>query len=203
VTLREIVLASASPRRLEILRSLRLIVKVLPSTYDEPEFPELTPRETAAAHARAKCTEVGSRVGGVIVAADTVVDLDGTAYGKPNGAADARRTLRALSGRTHLVHTAFCVLLPGRSAPVEHEETTRVTFFPLDQDEIDAYAASGEPLDKAGSYGIQGYGATLVERIDGDFYTVMGFPLAQFVRSLRRLGIALPITKEDDTTLLT
>ncbi|MGZ3496574.1 MAG: Maf family protein [Vulcanimicrobiaceae bacterium] len=189
-----VVLASASPRRLELLRSLNLDVTVVPSTYDEPEHPGATPRELAIVHARNKVLDVRASVQTsehVIVAADTVVDVDGVAYGKPRDAADAKRMLRDLSGRTHVVHSAYAFVTRGEL----HEDcvSTAVTFFALDDDEIDAYVASGEPMDKAGAYGIQGYGATLVERIDGDFYTVMGFPLARFVRSLRRLGFALPI----------
>jgi septum formation protein len=223
-----IVLASASPRRLELLRSLNFDVQVMPSSYDEPEHPHLTPRDLAILHARHKCEDVRERLtsaaptgsadvsssfrrhkesgapfmGGaearperlLIVAADTVVDVDGIAYNKPTDVRDAKRMLRDLSGRTHIVHTAFALAVPDRVQLVEHCESTFVTFFPLDDDEIDEYVASGEPMDKAGAYGIQGYGATLVERVEGDFYTVMGFPLARFVRSLHRLGIALPIT---------
>lgn len=124
---------------------------------------------------------------GLIVAADTVVDVDGTALGKPRDEADGRAMLRLLSGREHQVHTAFCLrTLDGRT--FEHTETTTVRFFPLSDDEIEDYLATGDGADKAGSYGIQGPGAQLVERIDGDFYTVMGFPLAAFIRSLPKLG---------------
>jgi septum formation protein len=191
-----IVLASASPRRLELLRSLNFDVQVMPSNYEEPEHPHLTPRDLAILHARHKCEDVRPRAPRecLLVAADTVVDVDGIAYNKPVGARDAKRMLSDLSGRTHIVHTAFALAVPDREQIVEHCESTFVTFFPLDEAEIDAYVATGEPMDKAGAYGIQGYGATLVERVEGDFYTVMGFPLARFVRSLHRLGIALPIT---------
>lgn len=193
-----IILASASPRRLELLRSLDFEIEVVPSNYDEPEHPHLAPRDLAILHARHKCTDVRERpidrAGGIIVAADTVVDVDGVAYNKPADAQDAKRMLRDLSGRTHVVHTAFALALPDRAQFVEHCESTFVTFFPLDDDEIAAYVATGEPMDKAGAYGIQGYGATLVERVEGDFYAVMGFPLARFAKSLHRLGIALPIT---------
>ena len=192
-----IILASASPRRLELLRSLNFEIEVIPSRYDEPEHPHLSPRDLAILHARHKCEDVRARVtlrNDIIVAADTVVDVDGVAYNKPVNARDAKRMLRDLSGRTHIVHTAFALALANREQLVEHCESTFVTFFPLDDAEIDAYVATGEPMDKAGAYGIQGYGATLVERVEGDFYTVMGFPLARFVRSLHRLGIVLPIT---------
>ena len=204
-----IILASASPRRLELLRSLNFDIEVVPSNYDEPEHPHLVPRDLAILHARHKCEDVRrtlaarqARGGSIphhdtylLVAADTVVDVDGIAYNKPSDADDAKRMLRDLSGRTHIVHTAFAMTSPDRSELIEHCESTFVTFFPLGEQEIAAYVASGEPMDKAGAYGIQGYGATLVERVEGDFYTVMGFPLARFVRTLYRLGIALPITK--------
>lgn len=198
-SINKIVLASASPRRLELLRSLGLDVRVMPSSYDEPEHPHLTPRELAIVHARHKCEDVVKRLNGargdIVVAADTVVDVDGNAYNKPRDAEDAKGMLRDLSGRTHLVHTAFALSIPGLDNLIEHCESTFVTFYPLDDDEIGAYVASGEPMDKAGAYGIQGYGATLVERVEGDFYTVMGFPLGRFARTMRRLGFFLPITK--------
>lgn len=198
----KIVLASASPRRLELLRSLNFEIDVVPSNYDEPENPHLVPRDLAILHARHKCQDVRNTLrqaqrdtGDVLlVAADTVVDVDGVAYNKPVNEQHAKRMLLDLSGRTHIVHTAFALAGRDRSELVEHCESTFVTFFPLSEDEIDAYVASKEPMDKAGAYGIQGYGATLVERIEGDFYTVMGFPLARFVRTLYRLGISLPIT---------
>lgn len=201
-----VILASASPRRLELLRSLNLDVRVVPSSYEEPERPELTPRELAIVHARHKCADVRTHANGgesvIIVAADTVVDVDGTAYNKPMDPEDAKRMLRDLSGRTHMVHTAFAIAVPGRENPVEHCESTFVTFFPLAEAQIEEYVASKEPMDKAGAYGIQGYGATLVERIEGDFYTVMGFPLARFVLTLRGLGFSLPITNVRTTDRL-
>lgn len=169
-------------------------MRVVPSSYHEPDRSELSPDELAIEHARKKCEDVGARFPrDIVVAADTVVDLDGAAYNKPRDAADARRMLAELSGRTHVVHTAFAISANG-SIVVECESTC-ATFFPLEPGEIEAYVATGEPLDKAGAYGIQGYGATLVERIEGDFYTVMGFPLGRFVRTLRRLGFSVPITK--------
>jgi septum formation protein len=193
-----VVLASASPRRLELLRSLGLDVDVIPSGYPELADPSATPLELAIRHAREKALDV-ARNGNydrLIVAADTVVDVDGVALGKPVDAADAARMLRLLSGREHRVHTAFAVVVPGRDDLVEDASTTRVRFYPLENDEIDEYIASGEPMDKAGAYGIQGRAAALVHEISGDFYTVMGFPLARFVRVLRRLGFSLPSAKE-------
>ncbi len=195
-----IVLASASPRRLELLRSVGLRVRVVPSAYGEPDDPSARPVELAVRHARAKAENVVDSIGTAqaIVAADTVVDLDGAALGKPVDAEDAARMLRALSGREHVVHTAFALAVPGRPGLIEESASTRVRFYPLADDEIAAYVATGEPMDKAGAYGIQGRAAALVESIDGDFYTVMGFPLARFVRALRRLGFSLPAAKFSD-----
>jgi septum formation protein len=192
-----IILASASPRRLELLRSIGLEVEAVPSGYDEAPLGGVSPERLAVVHARAKLTSAAASADRSvpIVAADTVVDVGGTALGKPRDAADAARMLRLLSGREHRVHTAFALLVPGLLTPVEELSSTSVRFYPLDQAEIDDYVASGEPLDKAGAYGIQGRAASLVESVDGDFYTVMGFPLARFVRTLRRLGFSLPAAK--------
>jgi septum formation protein len=203
VPLARIVLASVSPRRYELLRSLGLEVEVLASGYHEPEIANVTPAELARLHARAKLRAVlaqGPHRQAPVVAADTVVDLDGRALGKPRDGAEAAVMLRLLSGREHRVHTAFALALPGGCEPVEDSATARVRFYPLGDDEIADYVATGEPLDKAGGYGIQGRAAALVESIDGDFYTVMGFPLARFVRTLRRLGFALPSANKNSAS---
>ncbi|HXF34290.1 MAG TPA: Maf family protein [Candidatus Acidoferrales bacterium] len=195
--LTRIILASASPRRLELLRSLGLDVDVTPSGYHEPETPQLSPAELATAHAREKLAAALTQIGAPavpVVAADTVVDVDGAALNKPKDETDAARMLSALSGREHFVHTAFALALPAGET-VQERSTTAVRFYRLSPDEIDDYVATGEPLDKAGAYGIQGLAAALVESIKGDFYTVMGFPLARFVRTLRRLGFTLPVPK--------
>ncbi|HKE37610.1 MAG TPA: Maf family protein [Candidatus Baltobacteraceae bacterium] len=193
--LTRIVLASASPRRLELLRSLGLDVAVAPSGYHEPDAPHLSPAELATAHAREKLAAAMAKIGESpvpVVAADTVVDVDGVALNKPSDAAEAVRMLQMLSGREHLVHTAFTLAAPG-GQQVEERATTVVRFYRLSPEEIADYVATGEPLDKAGAYGIQGLAAVLVESIAGDFYTVMGFPLGRFIRALRRLGFMLPL----------
>jgi septum formation protein len=190
--LARIVLASASPRRLELLRSLGIEVIVAPAPFAEDDDADLAPIEMARRHARGKMAAVvRSFPDEVVVTADTVVDLDGRAFNKPRDATDAVRMLRALSGRTHRVHTAFVLAAEGRIV-ADDCETTAVRFHTLDDDEIAAYVATGEPMDKAGAYGIQGRGALLVDRIEGDFYTVMGFPLARFARALRHAGYTLP-----------
>ncbi|GAC1655736.1 MAG: Maf family nucleotide pyrophosphatase [Vulcanimicrobiaceae bacterium] len=192
MVVREIILASISPRRFELLRSIGLRVHVVPSAYEEPPLQHLTPRELATVHARAKARDVAARGGELlVVGADTVVDVDGVAYGKPRDEEAAFKMLRALSGRSHVVHTAFTVVDPYHQKEEAAIESTQVTFFPLCDKELRDYIARGECLDKAGGYGIQGFGATLVERVNGDFYTVMGFPVARFVRTLARMGFTL------------
>jgi septum formation protein len=186
-----IVLASVSPRRFELLTSLGIAVRVVPSRVHEGDRPGYAPRELAALYAEAKADSVSRREpDAFVVAADTVVDLDGVALGKPTDERDAARTLALLSGREHRVHTAYEARFGGRR--VAATSTTTVRFAPLSEQTIAAYVATGEPMDKAGAYGIQGRGAALVERIDGDFYTVMGFPLGDFVRRLPDLGVRLP-----------
>ena len=153
-------------------------------------MPGTAPLDLARAHALGKVLHVRrERPTGLIVGADTVVDLDGAAFGKPRDRAEAKVMLRALSGRTHRVHSAF-VLADGDDL-IERDSSTDVRFYPLSEAEIEAYVSTGDPMDKAGAYGIQTRGAALVEHIDGDFYTVMGFPLGLFVRTLAERGIEL------------
>lgn len=185
-----VALASASPRRRELLASLGLRVTVIPSAYEEIDPPGLAPAEIALRHARGKAA-AASAADALIVAADTVVDVDGESLGKPADVAAARTMLRRLSGRWHTVHTAFALRADRRSAPLAEISSTHVRFAELDEETIAAYAASGDGLDKAGGYGIQGFAATLVERIDGDYFTVVGFPLAAFAKALPRIGYRL------------
>lgn len=189
----ELVLASISPRRYELLTSLGLRVVVIPSRIVEGDRPGLSPSSLASFHATAKAEAVVPQARGrVVLAADTVVDLDGTPLGKPRDRSEAAEILRHLSGREHLVHSAFCLIDGASGRRAGAISSTRVRFYALAEGEIAEYAASGDGLDKAGAYGIQGRGAVLVERIDGDFYTVMGLPLGAVVRSLRSFGYALP-----------
>jgi septum formation protein len=197
--LKRIVLASASPRRLELLRSLGLIVDVIPSGYEERPLEGLAPADLARLHAAEKLRAVLRDRSDLpenvpVLAADTVVDLDGTGLGKPRDSAQAVEMLARLAGRDHLVHTAFALAIAGRGGWTQERATTRVRFYPLTAWEIAEYVATGEPFDKAGAYGIQGRAASLIEGIVGDFYTVMGLPLARVIRALRRSGFRLPET---------
>ena len=188
-----VALASASPRRRELLASLGLHVRVVPSGYDETPLPHLTPVELALRHARGKAA-AAEPSDDLIVAGDTTVDVDGEALDKPRDVAEAAAMLRRLSGRWHVVHTAFALRNDRTSASLAEVVSTRVRFADLDEETLAAYAASGDGLDKAGAYGIQGFAATLVERIDGDYFTVVGFPLAAFAAALPRVGYKLQPT---------
>jgi septum formation protein len=195
------VLASTSPRRYELLRSLGLKVEVAESGYEELPVPGLVPGELASLHAVEKLRAVLKNRQGLsndvpILAADTVVDLEGDPLGKPRDLDEATRMLERLAGRDHLVHTAFALAAPGGRDSIQERATTRVRFYALRSEEIAEYVATGEPLDKAGGYGIQGRAASLIEAIEGDFYTVMGLPLGRFIRALRRLGFVLPKTNK-------
>lgn len=181
-----IVLASASPRRRELLSLLGLGFDVAPADVDETWRNGEPPAEHAERLAREKAEAV-RRPGAVTVAADTIVVVDGAILGKPADAAEARAMLARLAGRGHVVHTAIAVAYGARLA--SGVVSTRVWFRPLDAATIAAYVATGEPLDKAGAYGIQGYGAVLVDRIEGDYFTVMGLGLARLVDLLGEVGL--------------
>jgi len=170
--------------------SLGLQVEVVASSYDEIPLADHSPTELAIAHARGKAAGAAAS-DRLIIAADTVVDIDGEALGKPCDRAEAARMIARLSGREHAVHTAFTLRNDQNGRSITHLETTRVRFALLEPSVIAAYAQSGDGLDKAGAYGIQGFAATLVERIDGDYFTVVGFPLAAFAAALPRVGYHL------------
>lgn len=183
-----VILASQSPRRTELLRVIGLAHEVRPADVDESQFPDEEPVVHAERLARAKAAKLAASFpDSVVIGADTIVVLDGQVLGKPANAAEARETLGRLSGRTHRVHTAVAV---ARGHDVRSAvETVEVTFAALSDRDIAAYVATGEPMDKAGGYGIQGHGAVIVERIVGDYFAVMGLPLARLVRLLRDIGV--------------
>lgn len=184
----QLVLASASPRRRELLGLLGLVPEVLPADIDESWTPAELPLPHTERLAREKAEAVARlRPDAAVIAADTIVVLDREILGKPRDAADAAVTLRRLSGREHLVHTAMAVAY--RKHTVAAVETTRVWFRELDDAEIAAYVATGEPMDKAGAYGIQGYGAVIVERIEGDYFTVMGLGLGRLMKLMAEVGL--------------
>lgn len=182
-----LILASQSPRRRELLARLGLRFDVRTANVDETMDPSKAPFDEVARLSRAKAAAVDAGPDDVVIAADTVVVLDGTALGKPKDAADAARMLRALSGWEHQVMTGLSVKRDEwlRSLTA----VTTVRFRNLSEPEIAAYTASGEPLDKAGAYGIQGLAACFVEGLDGDYYNVVGLPLCPLTGLLRQAGV--------------
>ncbi len=185
-----VALASISPRRRQLLESLGLTVVVVASGYDEDEHAERypDPKDMVLAHALGKAAEAHASGPPLLVAADTAVVIEGQVLGKPRDASEAAAMLRRLSGNRHVVHTGFALLDRASGRSTSGVESTAVTFMELDEAQIARYVATGEPLDKAGAYGIQGRGALLVASIDGDFYTVMGLPLARLGRAFASLG---------------
>lgn len=186
-----IVLASSSPRRIELLSRIRPDAVSVPSRTDEAAFDDLPPTSRVLALARAKAEHVARGEAGLVLGADTLVVLDGEALGKPETDEEARRMLVHLSGREHLVLTGLCLIRTDRGERREAVETTAVRFRALSRNEIDAYVATGEPRDKAGAYAIQGRAALFVDGITGDFYNVMGLPLARLAAMAREMGVAL------------
>ena len=182
-----VILASASPRRRELLALIGVPHEVRPANIDE----QYLAGELPAAHAERLAREKVARAAApdaVVIGSDTIVVVDGDVLGKPVDEADAFRMLRRLSGREHVVMTAIAVACDGHLRSAVEEVT--VTFHELPDDAIRRYIATGEPMDKAGAYGIQGFGATIVARVDGDYFAVMGLPLQRLVRLLAEIGIA-------------
>ena len=188
MTVPRIVLGSASPRRRELLSLIAVPHDVIPADIDEAEHAGEAPAAYVERLAREKATAVARAApDALVIGADTTVVIDGAILGKPADTADAARMLGMLAGRSHAVYTSVAVCHDGR---LESDiEVVAVSMRPLGADEIEAYIATGEPMDKAGAYGIQGYGATIVDRIDGDYFAVMGLPLVRLVRLMQRLGV--------------
>lgn len=182
----DLILASQSPRRKQLLRQLGLTFRVEPSPFEETIPEDGHPADIVRHLALEKAEPISRRYPSALtLAADTVVVHDGAVLGKPNDAAEARAMLRRLSSETHTVFTGLALLHPASNRRIAAHEATRVTFAALSDEEIRAYVASGAPMDKAGAYGIQGdLGAVFVARIEGDFYTVMGLPLHRLYRLL-------------------
>ena len=189
MTVPRVVLASQSPRRRELLTLVGIAHEVRPADIDEAYLAGEQPHAHAERLAREKVAAVSrDDPTALVIGSDTIVVVDGIVLGKPTDAAHAAAMLARLSGRSHIVITAIAVEWRGviRSAVEEVD----VTFHPLTSSEIDAYIATREPMDKAGAYGIQGYGATIVKRVDGDYFAVMGLPLQRLVRLMAELGVS-------------
>ena len=198
-----IILASQSPRRRELLERMGITnFKIIPAKGDEViQTRTLTTEQVVEELSRRKCAEVAaSRPDDLVIAADTLVAVNNRVLGKPVSEEDAARMLAALSGRLHMVYTG--VTVSRGSKTVTAHEMTSVRFRTLTQADIIRYIATGEPMDKAGAYGIQGYGSVLVESISGDFYNVMGLPVCRLAKMLARFGVdplAMAVEKEQKT----
>ena len=192
----KLILASQSPRRRELLERMGLTeFEIRPAAGEEIASPDLAPAQLVEELSRQKALEIALTAGAddVIIAADTVVAADGQVLGKPHSTQEAQQMLRFLSGRTHTVYTGITVR-QGQQVLTQHEATD-VVFRPLSEAEIATYVATGEPMDKAGAYGIQGRGCVLVEGIRGDYYNVMGLPVCRLGLMLRNFGVE-PLVRE-------
>ena len=185
-----LILASQSPRRRELLSMLGLEFEIITADIDETMDPNLSVEDAVAEVCRKKAQAVGaSHPGRLIVAADTIVVVDEQKLGKPHSEAEAKQMLRSLSGRSHTVMTGFCLWQDGHFET--HVEHTHLRFRTLSDREIDAYVATGSPMDKAGAYCIQDQAAIFVEALEGDYYNVMGLPLCSLTKCLRKWGISV------------
>ena len=188
----KIILASGSPRRKELMEMLKVPnLEIIPAKGEESAHPELSPPELVMELARCKAAEVApaDAEDTITLGADTIVVLDGKVLGKPRDEQEAFDMLRSLSGRSHIVYTGVALIRGGRV--LCHAERSDVRFRELGDDEIQRYIATGEPMDKAGAYGAQGYASLFVEGIDGDFFNVMGLPLCAMGKMFKELGVNL------------
>lgn len=188
--IKTIILASASPRKKEILKKTGLKFKVYESDYEEKMDLGLKPHELARFLSREKARDVARRHrNALVIAADTIVVLRGRLFGKPRNEEQAKEMLRALSGKAHSVITGFTIIDTAGKKEISRSVESKVFFKRLSADEIETYIRSGEPLDKAGAYGVQGLGAVIVKRIEGDFFNVVGLPLNALAESLKEFGV--------------
>lgn len=185
----KVILASQSPRRRELLERLGIAFQVCAVDIDETMDPALPPEQETARVSRAKALAVDCTPEDVVIAADTIVVCQGKVLGKPHSAQEAAAMLHLLSGNTHFVMTGLTLRRGERI--LTQTEISRIHFRALQQAEIDAYVATGEPMDKAGAYGIQGGAALFIDRLEGDYYNVMGLPLCQLTLRLRELGVRI------------
>jgi len=187
-----LILASSSPRRKELLENLQIPFEVSSSDVDESYNPELSPEEIVMELATRKAKFVSTaHPSSFVIGSDTVVFAEGQVLGKPSSHAEAFDMIKMLSGSTHSVYTGVSIVTPDQD--IQFYEKTDVVFWDLTDEEINAYINTGESFDKAGGYGIQGFGSTLVKAISGDYFAVVGLPVSRTIRELRKLGFPLPI----------
>jgi septum formation protein len=188
--MKRVILASASPRRKELLEKIGLKFEVEPSNYVENMRSKLSPDELARAMSLEKAKVVaGKHKNAIVIAADTFIVFRGKILGKPNTSAEARKMLMSLKGRSHSVITGFTILDTNKNKVLTRSVETVVHIKNLTSEEVDAYVRSKEPLDKAGAYAIQGLGSVIVEKIEGDYFNVIGLPVSVLVEGLKEFGI--------------
>jgi septum formation protein len=185
-----IILASASPRRKELLQRIGLKFKVDPSNYEENISSELEPHELAKSLSLEKAKLVAEKhMNALVIAADTFIVFEGKILGKPRTETEAKEMLEIISGRQHSVITGFTIIDAASNKALSKAVETKVYIRKLSSNEIDAYVESKEPLDKAGAYAIQGLGSVIVEKIEGDYFNVIGLPLSALAETLKEFGV--------------
>lgn len=181
-----IILASKSLRRQELLKLVGINYKVVESNFDESTIKNIDPKKVPLLESENKAKIVAKKyVNDIVIGADTGVLIENTLLGKPKDKYDAYRMLKMLSGKTHKVITGVTIISPKKTYKIN--SISKVTFYDLSDEEIYNYISLEEPYDKAGAYGIQGFGATLIKKIDGDYFTIMGLPLAKVYRTLKKI----------------
>lgn len=190
--MKTIILASASPRRKEILEKTGLKFRVDAGDYEEDMNAAMEPHKLARFLSLEKARAVAHKhTGSLVIAADTFIVFNGKLMGKPHTPPEARKMLTALNGRAHSVITGFTILDTETGKRLSRSVETKVWFKKMTDKEIDAYVKSGEPLDKAGAYAIQGLGSVIVKKIEGDYLNVVGLPLYAVVEALRKFGVKI------------
>ncbi|WP_022818786.1 Maf family protein [Fusobacterium russii] len=185
------ILASKSIRRQEILRDSGFHLRILPADIEEKSSKDnIVDKIKDIAYKKAYYV-AKSNLNDYVLAADTIVEINGEVLGKPKDREEAKRYLKLLSGNIHRVITAYSFINIEKNIYIQNADISEVKFYNLDNEEIEWYIESGEPFDKAGAYGIQGKGRLFVEQIKGDFFSIMGFPIAKFIRELKKLKIEL------------
>lgn len=190
--MRKIILASQSLRRKELLERIGLKFEIAPSSYEEDMTLKMTPAKLVEHLSLGKAQDVAQKYNdAIVIGADSIIALGNEVFGKPKTPERAKEMLRELSGRAHLAITGFSIIDTKTGKQVSKSVETKVYFKKLSEEEIDAYVATGEPLDKGGAYGIQMRGGIFVEKVEGDFFNIVGLPIFELVAELKKFGIEI------------
>lgn len=190
--MKKIILASQSPRRKDLLKQVGLEFEIDPSNYEEDMSLKMDPLKLVEYLSLGKAKDVAKRhKDAIIISADTIVALDGEIFGKPKTAERAKEMLQKFSGKAHAVLTGFTIIETDTNKQISKSVETKVYFKNLSEKEIDAYVATGEPLDKGGGYAIQGLAALFIEKIEGDYFNIVGLPIFPLIEELKKFGISV------------